>query len=438
MPPMNIRRLGNLAGILVTLLVSAVAAQESSAPATPRKPPLVIRTARTGHVTNYDETKVGTYALPDPLVFLNGEPVRDAAAWIDRRRPELLRLYEANVYGRVPSTAPVASVKKLGAGERVENGSAIRKHLVVHFGSDPAGPKVDVVLYVPAHASKPVPVLLQLVFARGLPSGAEELPLPPSVVKGLKPGQIFSETGPVAEILKRGYGYATFRYTDIQPDAKDSADRGVIALARNGAARKSDEWGAIAAWAWGTSRVLDALTAEPEVDAKRVALIGHSRLGKTVLWAGATDERFALVFSSCSGEMGAALSRRDFGETIDDMAENLPWQFTENFRSYAGRWKELPVDAHELIALSAPRPVFVTGGSEDLWADPKGEFLAESAAEPVYRLLGRPGLGAASVPPLDAALTQGSLGWLWHTGGHQISPSDWRAFLEFADRHLGK
>ena len=209
-----------------------------------------------------------------------------------------------------------------------------------------------------------------------------------------------------------------------------------MALAHGQKAPAADEWGTISAWAWGASRVLDYFTTDRAVDAKRVALIGHSRLGKTVLWAGARDPRFALVFSSCAGEMGSALARRDYGETVDDMAASFPWQFAGNFQKYAGHWNDMPVDAHLIIALNAPHPVFITGGTQDQWADPKGEFLAEVAAGPVYRLLGKKDLGVSDGPPLDTPLLTGDLGFHYHTGGHTITASDWKAFLDFADRYL--
>lgn len=272
-----------------------------------------------------------------------------------------------------------------------------------------------------------MPVLLHVQFFAHQPPAA-----------GKEGAGRFSEDGPISEFISRGYAYAVFRYTEIEGDRADTNLTRVrkLALAPGQEKPATGDWSTIAAWSWGASRVLDYLETLPAVDAKRVAMIGHSRLGKTALWAGATDPRFAVIFASCSGEMGAALSRRDWGETVDDMAVAFPWWFVGTFPQYVGKWHTMPVDAHLLIALSAPRPVFVTGGTQDQWADPKGEFLAQVAAGPVYRLLGGKDLGTSEVPPLDHPLITGDLGFLYHTGGHTIAPGDWKAFLEFAGRYL--
>ena len=172
------------------------------------------------------------------------------------------------------------------------------------------------------------------------------------------------------------------------------------------------------------------------MDAKRVAIQGHSRLGKTVLWAGAQDPRIAVVFSSCSGEMGAALARRDYGETVDDMAQNFPWQFAGNLQKWVGHWNDMPVDSHMVIALNAPHGVFINGGTQDQWSDPKGEFLGAVAAGPVYRLVGKKDLGTAELPALDTPLISGDLGWVYHTGGHAATRADWTAFLDFAEKYF--
>jgi hypothetical protein len=241
----------------------------------------------------------------------------------------------------------------------------------------------------------------------------------------------------VAKILARGYGFATVHYGDIEPDFDGGYAHGIRPrFLRPGQNEPApDEWGAIGAWAYGLSRALDFLETVEEVDARRVAVMGHSRLGKTALWAAAQDERFALVLSSCPGEGGASLMRRDYGETIAHLAHVFPYWFCARFREYAGRADRLPVDAHELIALIAPRPVYVTGAEDDQWADPTGQFLACVAAGPVYRLLGAPDLGADRMPPLDRPV-HGTIGYHYRTGVHAVTAFDWDQFLAFADIHL--
>jgi (4-O-methyl)-D-glucuronate---lignin esterase len=388
-----------------------------------------IRRAPTGHISNYDESKVGAYTLPDPLRLQNGQPVRDAETWFKQRRPEILKLYETEIYGRVPERAPKVKFEVAETDTNALDGAATRKEIVGHIGDGTNAPAVHVHLYLPRNATAPVPVLLHLMFGFGSA-------VTPSTNATARPR--FSETGPLTQVLGRGYGYATFRYTEIEGDSATSSISIVRRQSLSPGQTKpaADEWGTISAWAWGASRVLDYFETDRSVDAKRVAVIGHSRLGKTVLWTGARDSRFALIFSSCGGEMGSALARRDYGETVDDMAANFPWQFAGNLQKYSGHWNDMPVDAHLLIALNAPRPVFVTGGTQDQWSDPHGEFLAEVAAGPVYRLLGKKDLGTNELPPLDTPLISGDLGFLYHTGGHTITTNDWQAFLNFADRHL--
>ena len=368
------------------------------------------RATATGHVSNYDEAKVKPYTLPDPLVFADGTPVRTARDWTARRRAEILEMYEAEIYGRIPAAAPrVTWVVKEDHGPR--------KLIVGTIGSGEDAPRMNVTLDLPQKRTGRVPVILLLNFGGG--SSTAPTPDPPVA----------------AEILARGWGYAKVGYQDIQPDRLNAFDKGVIGVTST-AARGSDAWGSISAWAWGASRIIDYLQTDPAVDGTRIALFGHSRLGKTALWASALDPRIAAVFSSCSGEMGAALARRDWGETVDDMTQNFPYWFAPAFMKWAGRWNEMPVDAHMLIALSAPRPVFVTGGTADQWADPKGEFLAEAAAGPVYRLLGRKDLGVATLPALDTPIVDGDLGWHYHTGGHAATRADWEAFLKFVEKYF--
>jgi len=387
----------------------------------------LVRRAPTGHVSNYDEAKVGDYTLPDPLKLESGEPVTDAETWFELRRPELLKLYATEVYGRVPKRAPKVKFELVGTDLSALSNSATRKDIVGHIGNPTNGPTVHLVLYLPAKATGPVPVLLHMLFGPPPPN-------PPAVTPPTRPGEI----GPIPDILAHGYGYAMFRYTEIEGDTRTNSLSIVrkLALPEGQIGPAADEWGTITAWAWGASRVLDYLATDPAVDARRVALIGHSRLGKTALWAGARDPRFALVFASCSGELGASLARRDYGETVDDVIANFPWWFAANFRKYAGHWNDLPVDSHMLIALNAPHPVFITAGTQDQWADPHGMFLAAVAAGSVYRLLGEWDLGTKVLPPLDTPVNDGNLGFLYHTGAHAILPEDWKAFFAFAGRFL--
>jgi hypothetical protein len=412
----------------VTLCVAVAGAQQQAAPAAQRAAPSatnlgsdangnpIRRATKTGHVSNYDESKVKPYTLPDPLVFGDGTPVKDAAAWTTRRRPEVIKLYETEIFGRIPGDAPKVAWRVTDTSTR--DTAAIR-HVVGAVGSAADGPTINLTVTVPASAQGRVPMVLLVNFGGG---GAAPSPGDPPVA---------------AEMLAQGWGYATVVYQDIQPDRINTFDRGVIGVALAGRSQRApDEWGAISAWAWGVSRIIDYLQTDPAVDAQRIALFGHSRLGKTALWASALDERIAAVYASCSGEMGAALARRDWGEAVDDMDQSFPYWFAGNFAKWVGRWNDIPVDAHMLIALSAPRPVFITGGTKDQWADPVGMFKAEVAAGPVYRLLGKKDLGVTELPALDTPVTSGDLGWHYHTGGHAATPEDWKAFLVFLAKYF--
>ena len=391
-----------------------------------------LRRAPTGHVSNYDESKVGDYTLPDPLVLANGKPVKNARTWFKVRRPELLKLYAEDIYGAVPANAPKATYKVVQTDNGALGGMAIHKDIQMQFGKGANATVAHLHLYLPSNATGPVPVLLHMVFFSNPPFSDKT-----TNVDSVTPPRR-SEAGPITNIFAHGYGYATFRYTDVQPDNSNTFRSGVIAqtLAPGQPKPPPNGWGTISAWAWGASRALDYLERDRSVDARHVVLIGHSRLGKTVLLSGARDPRFALIYSSCAGEMGSSLARRDYGETVDDMAANFPWQFAGNFQKYCGHWNDMPVDTHTIIALNAPHPVYITAGTQDQWADPRGEFLGEVAAGPVYRLAGKEDLGTTDGPPLDTPLITGDLGFHYHTGGHAMTASDWNAFLDFADKYF--
>jgi predicted neuraminidase len=381
------------------------------------------RAVKTGHVSNYDESKVKPYTLPDPLVMSTGVAVRDAATWMKERRPEIIRMYERHIYGRIPAGTPKMNWHVTETDTAARDGAAVRKRIVGTIGDRADAPRVNLTLYTPSNVKTPVPLILLVNFGGGTATPANTPPGDPPVA---------------ADIITRGWGYATVVYQDIQPDRNNTFNQGVIGATLTSGQQQPapDEWGTIGAWAWGISRIIDFLETEKSVDAKHIAVFGHSRLGKTALWASALDERIAAVYASCSGEMGAALARRDWGETVDDMAPTFPYWFAGNFQQWVGRWNDMPVDAHMLIALSAPRPVFVTGGTKDQWADPKGMFLAEVAAGPVYRLFGKKDLGVTELPPLDTPIISGELGWHYHTGGHAATPEDWKAFLGFVGKYF--
>ena len=439
--------------LALVLAGSALGAQPAATPAPGAPAPKLtdshgnaLRRAPTGHISNYDEDKVGTYVLPDPLVLANGQPVTNATTWFNLRRPEILELYRKFIYGRIPDSAPTAHFEVASIDPETMGGTAKIEHVVGHFGPGNAGPTVHLVIYLPAHATGPVPVLLHMNFFGNpaLPGGPAPVIPAALAAQAAAPGRparrLGGEAGPIADILARGYGYASFRYSEIEPDTKwGTPGRALgiraLALAPGQTEPAPDEWGTISAWSWGASRVLDYLQSDPAVDGQRVALIGHSRLGKTVIWTGARDPRFALVYSSCAGELGTSLARRDFGETVDDMAANFPWQFAGNIQQFPAHWNNLPVDTHMVIALNAPHPVFIGGGTTDQWSDPRGEFLAEVAAGPVYRLVGKADLGSSDLR-VEAPYITGDLGFHYHDGGHTISPSDWKVFLEFTDKYF--
>ena len=390
-----------------------------------------------GIPVNQVEANAGAYTLPDPLTLADGKPVRNARMWIDKRRPGIVRLFEENQFGRAPAAGHNPHFEVFEKSAPALNGKALRTQVTIHFSSDPNGPRADLLIYVPADG-KPVPLLLNASFSAN--SSVVDDP-------GIRPGQVwnrekqripasagraFGKLEPKL-LLDRGIGFATIYYGDIDPDFEGGIPHGVRSLFPAPAA---GEWGSIAAWAWGLSRALDYLETDKSVDARRVALMGVSRLGKTVLWAGARDQRFAAVIASCSGEGGAALSRRNYGERIKHLAVRYGYQFAANYAKYGDNVDAFPVDSHMLISLMAPRPLLLQTGNTDRWSDPKGEFLAAVAATPVYKLLGKTGLEATAMPAAGQPLLDSTLAYFMHDGGHGTVPSDWDVFVKFLEKHL--
>jgi hypothetical protein len=397
---------------------------------------------------NYDESKMPPYTLPDPLVCADGTPVHDAKTWREKRRPELLRLFESEVYGKTLLGRPkemkfvVREEKKDARG-----GAATRLRVGALFEGRDDGRQMELLVYLPNGATGPAPAFLGLNFDGNYSTTDEaDIPLPTHWVAGVGRGKssghkpLSSGRGSWTQqwqydlALSRGYAVITAGYGEIEPDADGNATKGVRGL---GPTPGPNDWGAIGGWAWALSRAMDYIETNPRIDAKRVAVTGFSRLGKTSLWAGAQDERFAAVVSIDSGAGGAALSRRIFGETVAHLTTRFPHWFCSQYAKYAGKEHLCPVDQHELIALVAPRPVLIISATEDLWADPKGEFLGGVGADPVYRLLSGEGIGQKEWPG-PAALVNSRIGYYLRRGKHDVTPDDWKACIEFADRWLGK
>jgi (4-O-methyl)-D-glucuronate---lignin esterase len=387
------------------------------------------RDKNAANAPNYDESKANPYPkLPDPLVLHNGKKVTTAEMWWKRRRPEIVEAFDREVYGRVPKDTPkvkweVKSTDKTKVGE-VE---VVTKRLVGRVDNSsytPVTVNIQLTLTTPAGAKGPVPVIMELGFGGGFGFGG-----------GKGRGPTWQQ-----QVLAKGWGYAIIVPNSIQADNGAGLTRGIIGLCNKGKPRKADDWGALRAWAWGASRALDYFETDKAVDAKRVGIEGLSRYGKAAIVAMAYDQRFAIGFIGSSGAGGVKLHRRDFGERVENLASSGGYHWMAgNYLKYAGplKWDDLPVDAHMLVAMCAPRPVFISVGSEKVeggWIDARGMFMAGAAAEPVYKLLGKKGL-TDKFPEQETALTDGEVAFRQHAGGHTTGPN-WPTFLTFAERYF--
>jgi len=386
-----------------------------------------------GTWSNYDEAKANPFPLPELLVLKNGQPVTDAPGWWQQRRPEILHDFQTQIYGRIPAHTPKITWEVTAV---TESDGLKTKTIVGHIDNSAfpdATPTINLILTLPAHAAGPVPVIVQV--SGGGSAGPRRNPPPAGgpPLGGARP-RIPSGPSPLQQITGRGWGFASFSTGSVQQDSGAGLTRGIIGLVNQGRPRgRPDDWGVLTAWTWGLSRAIDYFETDPDVDAKQLGVEGHSRWGKTALWAAASDPRWAIVYASCSGEGGAKLFRRNFGESTDNIAGSY-WM-AANFRQYGGHWNDLPVDAHELIALVAPRPVFITGATQDPWSDPHGEFLAAVAAGPAYRLLGKNDLGTTEMPAPNVAVVAGDIAFREHIGAHTDVP-DWPVFLDYAAGYL--
>jgi unsaturated rhamnogalacturonyl hydrolase len=375
---------------------------------------------------NMDESKVPPYQEPDPLMTADGRRINSVKKWESIQRPAIYRLFEKNVYGRLPTVSIPVSWSPETVDSAALDGAAIRKELTIRFSPEDTAARLHLVIYLPRNQNTPVPGSL-----------APNSPVPVFVGYNFDgndkvPG---ASQWPLKEILARGYGVATAWYWDIEPDRPDGWQTGIRTRLAVPLQIEPWEWGAIGAWAWGLQRIADYLVNDPAIDPHRLIAFGHSRLGKTALWAGASDDRFAMVISNESGEGGAALSKRDYGETIAIINAYFPWWFCPAYKQYGSNLAALPLDQHFLLGLIAPRPLYIGTAEDDQWSDPKGQFLSGVLAGPVYRLYKKNGIGTDSMPPVNH-----SIGEFVHfhvrTGKHDVTLYDWQQYLDFADHYL--
>jgi hypothetical protein len=390
---------------------------------------------------NYDEAKANPYPdLPDPLVMKSGKKVTTARMWWEQRRPEIVEDFDREIYGRLPKSIPKVNWEATGATQEVVGGVPVTTKTLVGHVDNSSYPQitVDIQLWLttPANAKGPVPVIM--VFGGPPGAGRRGGPGP-----GAPAGPTWQE-----QVLAKGWGYASLVPGSIQADNGAGLTKGIIGLVNKGEPRKPDDWGSLRAWAWGADRAMDYFETDKAVDAKHVGVQGHSRYGKATIVTMAYDPRFAIAFVSSSGEGGAKLHRRNWGELIENVAAVNEYHWMAgNFLKYAGplKWSDLPVDSHELVALCAPRPVFLSAGNSvdpaveignsDAWVDARGTFLAGVGAGPVYRLLGKKDLGTTTFPAIETGFVDGDIAFRQHSSGHTPNPN-WPVFLAFAEREF--
>ena len=370
-------------------------------------------------VINYDEDKIPAYELPDPLLFNDGKKVKNARQWTSKRRAEILEIFAQEMYGHIPACPGGLHFKKVSE-ETVYNDLGIRKVVRIYLDKEEQH-WFDVLIHLPKNVKHPVPMFAGLNF-KGNDATLDERA---------------SSRWPYEQILKEGFGVATAWRDAIEPDGKDSKIKEAKNVCKDGGVRswynKDGDWGAISAWAWGLSRICDYLATESNVDASKIAVIGHSRLGKTALWAGANDTRFAMIVSNCSGSCGAAISRRVYGENFARINTSFPHWFTREFDKYKYKEADFPADQHWLAALAAPRPLYIASATEDLWADPKGEWLSALNAAPVYKLFRKKGVKEVYPTPGNPDM-EGFVAYHVRVGKHDITAYDWAQYISFAKK----
>jgi hypothetical protein len=403
-------------------------------------------TAQRTATTIDEESKVPKYILPELLKSDSGKKIETQIEWERIRRPEILEHFAGQMYGKIPGTLPSPEVRILEEGTLDIDNKAIRKQVQLAFKHGADSICMNILIYTP-NKKLMAPVFMGYNFAGNyllhndpfiLIDGKKENELSGDSFekfKTQKRGERNSRWA-IEKIIESGYGLVTLNYNDVDPDKNDFSD-GIHSLLHNSYQIKpeDDQWGSISAWAWGLSRVMDYFVTETLIDENKVILFGHSRLGKTSLWAGALDQRFSIVISNNSGCGGAALSRRRFGEKVSDITTNLSHWFAKNFQKYSENESSLPIDQHMLIALIAPRPVYVASASKDSWADPRGEFISAKQASKVYKLYGMQGIELYDYPKVNTPIHQ-SIGYHLRDGKHDVTVYDWKQYIKFANMHL--
>ncbi len=407
----------------------------------------------TGYVSaqfepNYDESKVPEYRLPDVLKTFKGKKIKNTKQWEKKKRPELLDFFTQNMYGEVPGELNISSYEIIEENNNALNGKAKRKQVMLTFKKENKELDFTILMYTPKTEEK-VPLFVGYNFYGNhtitkdvnviiSDAWAQDNPSFGIINNQLTEQSRGARTNrwPIEKIIDSGYGLAVIYYCEVDPDTDDFSDGVHPFFYVDGQQQPAEnEWGSISAWAWGLSRVMDYFEKDNDIDESRVVVFGHSRLGKTSLWAGASDERFAGVISNCSGCGGAALSKRRFGETVWRINRSFPHWFCKNFRIYSKNEESLPVDQHELIALIAPRPVYVASAEEDQWADPKGEFLSAYYASRVYKLYDKKGITKKEMPEVNQPI-QNTVAYHIRTGKHDVTDFDWEQYIKWADQFI--
>lgn len=396
---------------------------------------------------NYDESRVSAYTLPDVLKMVDGTRVTSSRQWVTQQRPAIRQLFADHVFGKMPGKPSVMRSVVRSVDEQALGGKAIRKQITVFFGPTDKAPSMEVLLYLPK-TNKPVPVFAGLNFLGNHCASTDPgILLSTRWLPNTKNGEVVDNRATekargmqakrwqVDDVIARGYGTATVYYGDLEPDHPEGWKTGIRSTLKDDLKLTETEWSAMGAWAWGLSRLMDYLETDKAIDSKRVILHGHSRIGKAALWAAANDQRFAMVISNDSGEGGAAIARRNFGETTARLNTSFPHWFISKFKEYNDHEEAMPFDQHMLLALVAPRPLYVASAEDDKWADPKGEFLGAKEAEPVWTLFGKKGLVVNEMPAVNKPVGN-TIAYHIRTGPHDITPYDWEQYLNFADKLL--